>query len=81
MPPFDKGVSIINTQLSIIPNFEQLQTNVDLNNIRQLQSSVIIFNVDLHNVEPRGNKVVNMTIKKWKKQTSSQEHNNTFEFQ
>ena len=40
MPAFDKGVSIINTQLSIIPNFEQLQTNVDLNNVRQLQSSV-----------------------------------------
>ena len=67
MPAFDKVVSIINTQLSIIPNFEQLQTNVDLNNVRQLQSSAIIFNVDLHNVEPRGNKVVNMTIKKWKK--------------
>ena len=48
MPAFDKGVSIINTQLSIIPNFEQRQTNVDLNNVRQRQSSAVIFNVDLH---------------------------------
>ena len=54
MPAFDKGVSIINTELSIIPNFEQRQINV------------VYFNVDLHNVEPRRKNVVNMTIKKMK---------------
>ena len=67
MPAFDKGVSIINTQLSIIPNFEQRQINIDLNHVRQRRNSVVIFNVDLLNVEPRRNNVVNLTIKKWKK--------------
>ena len=71
MPAFDKGVSIINTELSIIPNFEQRQINVvyfnvDLHNVRQRQKNVVIFNVDLHNVEPRRKNVVNMTIKKMK---------------
>ena len=71
MPAFDKGVSITNTELSIIPNFEQRQINVvyfnvDLHNVRQRGKNVVIFNVDLHNVEPRRKKVVNMTIKKMK---------------
>ena len=48
MPAFDKGVGIINTQLSIIPIFEQRQTNVDLNNVRQRRNNIVIFNVDLH---------------------------------
>ena len=52
MPAFDKEVSIINTELSIIPNFEQRQINV------------VYFNVDLTNVRQRRNNVVNMTIKK-----------------
>ena len=70
MPAFDKGVSIINAELSIIPNFEQRQINVvyfnvDLHNVRQRRKNVI-FNVDLHNVEPRRKNVVNMTIKKMK---------------
>ena len=48
MPAFDKGVGIINTQLSIILNFEQHQINIDLNNIRQRRNNIVIFNVDLH---------------------------------
>ena len=48
MPAFDKGVGIINTQLSIIPIFEQRQINVDLNNVRQRRNNIVIFNVDLH---------------------------------
>ena len=47
----------------------------------QRRDNVVIFNIDLHNVEPRWNNVINMTIKKMKKLTLSQEHNNTFEFQ
>ena len=71
MPAFDKEVSIINIELSIIPNFEQRQINVvyfnvDLHNVRQRRKNVVIFNVDLHNVEPRRKNVVNMTIKKMK---------------
>ena len=48
MPAFDKGVGILNTQLIIIPNFEQRQINVDLNNVRQRRNNIVIFNVDLH---------------------------------
>ena len=48
MLAFDKGVGIINTQLIIIPNFEQRQINVDLNNVSQRQNNIVIFNVDLH---------------------------------
>ena len=48
MPAFDKGVGIINTQLTIIPIFEQRQINVDLNNVRQRRNNIVIFNVDLH---------------------------------
>ena len=71
MPAFDKEVSIINIELSIIPNFEQRQINVvyfnvDLTNVRQRWNNVVILNVDLHNVEARRNNVVNMTIKKMK---------------
>ena len=62
MPALDKGVSIINTQHSIIPNCEQRQIDGDLNNVRQRG-----INVDLHKVEPRRNNVGNMTIKKMKK--------------
>ena len=35
----------------------------DLSNVRQRRNNVI-FNVDLHNVEPRRTNVVNMIIKK-----------------
>ena len=48
MPAFDKGVGIINTQLVIIPNFELRQIKVDLNNVRQRQNNIVIFNIDLH---------------------------------
>ena len=48
MPAFDKGVGILNTQLSIIPIIEQRQINVDLNNVRQRRNNIVIFNVDLH---------------------------------
>ena len=51
MPAFDKEVGILNTKLIIIPNFEQRQINVDLNNDRQRRSNIGIFNVDLHNDE------------------------------
>ena len=47
MPGFDKEVGIINTQLNIIPNFEQRQINVDLNNVRQRRNNIVIFNVEL----------------------------------
>ena len=47
MPAFDKGVGILNTQLIIIPNFEQRQINVDLNNVRQRRNNIVIFNVEL----------------------------------
>ena len=47
MPGFDKEVGIINTHLSIIPNFEQRQINVDLNNVRQRRNNIVIFNVEL----------------------------------
>ena len=55
--------------------------NVDFNNVRQRRNNVVIFIVDLHNVEPRRNNVLNMTIRKMENWTSSQEHNNTLEFQ
>ena len=47
MPGFDKEVGIINTQLSIISNFEQRQINVDLNNVTQRRNNIVIFNVEL----------------------------------
>ena len=53
MPAFDKWIGITNTQLSIIPNFEQCQINVvyfniDLNNVRKRRNNIVIFNIDLH---------------------------------
>ena len=64
-----------------IYNVEHRRINVVYFKVRQRRNNVVIFNVDLHNVEPRRNNVVNMTIKKMKKLTLSQEHNNTLEFQ
>ena len=39
--------------------------NVELNNFRQRQNNVVIFNADFHNVGQRRNNVGNTTI--WKK--------------
>ena len=40
--------------------------NVDMNNVRQRQKNVFIFNVEFHNVGKRRNNVVKMTISKKK---------------
>ena len=43
--------------------------NVEIYNVRQRQNSVVIFNVDFHDVGKRRNHIANMTI--WKKNEAS----------
>ena len=42
----------------------QRRISVDMNNVRQCQNNVVIFNVEFHNVWQCQNNVVNMTFSK-----------------